>query len=244
MSTYRHPDLDRPALSLRQLQSIDAMVRRHLPVDVALLDLEVLPASMTGGNPAPLEVRATVCRELPLDVIMRAGHRSVRASSDRTLPAHHVAELDASHERLEGTPRRRDVIVPQLVPDAFHDGHLVVLRDRPLHGALQPRIQLGPGGLAGAVFLLQEIAVIPRMSDLQNRANRLDSVHCAMRVNERIHRGVDYFVKRSSSAAAKNAVAFRTIPFAPFGSQFSRFSRSSCMSRSRSPMGIPGRRPL
>ncbi|MFN9099413.1 MAG: hypothetical protein ACK5X2_11655, partial [Gemmatimonadaceae bacterium] len=60
MSTFRHPDLDRPALSLRQLQSIESMVRRYLPADVKLLDLEVLPASTMGGNPAPLEVRATV----------------------------------------------------------------------------------------------------------------------------------------------------------------------------------------
>ena len=60
MSEFRHPDLDRPALSLRQLQAIDAMIRRHLPEDVRLLDLEVLPASTLTPNIAPLEVRGTV----------------------------------------------------------------------------------------------------------------------------------------------------------------------------------------
>ncbi|MCA2982693.1 hypothetical protein [Gemmatimonas sp.] len=60
MSAFRHPGLDRPVLSLRQLQAINAIVRRYLPANVTKLELEVLPVSMPGDNPAPLEVRATV----------------------------------------------------------------------------------------------------------------------------------------------------------------------------------------
>ncbi len=60
MSSFRHPDLDRPAISLAQLQAMASMIQRHLPEDVALRDLEVLPASTLTPSPAPLEVRATV----------------------------------------------------------------------------------------------------------------------------------------------------------------------------------------
>jgi len=60
VTEYRNPDLDLPSVTLEQLKAIDAIVRRHLPSDCQLLELEVRPREAESGNPAPLEVRATV----------------------------------------------------------------------------------------------------------------------------------------------------------------------------------------
>lgn len=60
MESFRHPELDRPAISLKQLQALEAVIRRYLPNDVALEELEVLATLPESGNPAPLELRATV----------------------------------------------------------------------------------------------------------------------------------------------------------------------------------------
>lgn len=60
MSAFRHPDLDRPGLSVRQLKALQAVIERYLPTDVHLTELEVLATPPNSGNPAPLEVRATI----------------------------------------------------------------------------------------------------------------------------------------------------------------------------------------
>ncbi len=95
-------------------------------------------------------------------------------------------------------------LTAELAPDLLHAVHLVMLRDHPLDRLLQRGIALRARGPASHVpLLLLEVAGVARLSDLEHRADRLDSVHPAMRVDERKRRGVGYFVKRSRSAAAK-----------------------------------------
>ena len=60
-------------------------------------------------------------------------------------------------------------------------------------------------------------------------------------VGKRVDEGPHYLGRRSSSACANNAEAFRRISFARLSS---RFSRSSVFSRSRSSVVRPGRRPV
>ena len=78
--------------------------------------------------------------------------------------------------------------------------------------------------------------VVRRRGDRQHCADRLDPVLIAVRVDEQLHS----FGRRSSSAWAKYADALRRISFAR---RSSRFSRSSALSRSRSALVSPGRRP-
>jgi hypothetical protein len=83
IDVFRHPDLDRPAISLAQLQAMASMIKRHLPDDVALRELEVLPASTLTPAPAPLEGRATV---------VEPPHGSSRSGLGRELGAEIRAE--------------------------------------------------------------------------------------------------------------------------------------------------------
>ena len=76
-----------------------------------------------------------------------------------------------------------------------------------------------------------------RQADVQRPRVFLDPRRFSLRVNEGHH----YLGRRSSSACAKNAEAFRRISFARLSS---RFSRSSVVSRSRSSVVRPGRRPV
>ena len=62
------------------------------------------------------------------------------------------------------------------------------------------------------------MAMIRRRSDRQHRADRLDSIRVSMIVDEADH----HFPRRSSSAWAKYADAFRRISFARFSSRTSR----------------------
>ena len=85
---------------------------------------------------------------------------------------------------------------------------------------------------------LVPMAMIRRRGDRQHGADRLDPEHGAMVGDELDHRG--YVLRRSSSAWAKYANAFRRISFARFSS---RTSRSSSFNRSRSLVVRPGRCP-
>ena len=81
------------------------------------------------------------------------------------------------------------------------------------------------------------VRVVRRGGDRQLRADRLDPEDVAMFV----HEGHHHFTRRSSSAWAKYADAFRRISFARLRS---RFSRSSSLRRWRSSVVRPGRRPV
>src|SRR5437867_12703004 len=78
--------------------------------------------------------------------------------------------------------------------------------------------------------------VIHRRGNRQHRADRLDPIHVAVSVDEAHH----HLARRSSSACAKYADAFLRISLAR---RSSKFSRSSCLRRSRSSVVRPGRLP-
>ena len=77
---------------------------------------------------------------------------------------------------------------------------------------------------------------INRRGDRQLSADRLDPIALSVLIDEGGHR----LAPRSSSACAKYADAFRRISFAL---RNSRFSRSRALSRSRSGLVNPGRKP-
>jgi hypothetical protein len=85
-------------------------------------------------------------------------------------------------------------------------------------------VRVRPDGSAG---------VVSRRGDRQQLADRLDPVRATVIVDERDHG----FERRSSSATAKYADAFRRISLAW---RSSRFSRSSALMRSRSSLDAPG----
>src|SRR6185437_12864868 len=93
------------------------------------------------------------------------------------------------------------------------------------------RIALHPRGQSRWIRLPTLVFVIRRWGDRQLLADRLDPVLSTMRVDEREH----HFPRRSSSAWAKNADALRSISLARFSSVF---SRSSCLTRSRSATAV------
>ena len=99
-------------------------------------------------------------------------------------------------------------------------------------------VALRPCGPARRRCPLVPMAMICRRGDRQHGADRLDPEHGAMVGDELDHRGD--VLRRSSSAWAKYANAFRRISFARFSS---RTSRSSSFNRSRSLVVRPGRCP-
>src|SRR5262249_37200815 len=81
------------------------------------------------------------------------------------------------------------------------------------------------------------VLVVGRWGDQQLRADRLDPLLSSVLVDERHH----HFRRRSSSPRAKKTAALTHISLARFNS---RFSRSSCLRRSRSVLVSPARLPL
>ena len=77
---------------------------------------------------------------------------------------------------------------------------------------------------------------VARRGNLQNLADRLDPVLAPVRIDK----AFQFFKRRSSSAWAKNALAVFRISLAR---RSSLFSRSSCLSRSRSDVVRPSRWP-
>ena len=115
--------------------------------------------------------------------------------------------------------------------------HPEVLVPDPVDLRREPRIPLGAPGPTCGIRLTPLVSKVGRGGDGQDRTHRLDPVQFPRRVDEGHH----YLGRRSSSACAKNAEAFRRISFARLSS---RFSRSSVFSRSRSSVVRPGRRPV
>ncbi len=145
-----------------------------------------------------------------------------RAAPDRATQAHRT------HQPLDGAAGHAHALAAELPP------HLLAPRrprsSRPRRAgsrasALRPASHAPdacPDRAGGAVL------VVGRRGDRQHRADRLDPVLLAVLLDEADH----HFARRSSSACAKYADALRRISFARFSS---RFSRSSSLSRSRSP---------
>src|SRR5262249_40601931 len=175
-------------------------------------------------------------RELPINVIERAGSRRIADGGADLLAAHDALQAHRPHQARHGAAGDRDPFAAELSPDLADAIDLEVLLVYPPYLDLQrgiavkPRRQLARIGAAGGV------GMIGRRGDRQDPADRLDPVDGAMLVDE-----IDHGLNRwSSSAWAKKADAFRRISFAW---RSSRFSRSSALMRSRSSGVAPGRGP-
>ena len=179
---------------------------------------EAAPRGHVGeiGHPALI---GTVGPERPLDRNLRAGGGCVRGRRDRTLTPDHLLQTVLLHQPLHRTAGRLDPLPPQLVPDLARPVDAVVLRVDASDRRAQHLVMLGPRRATRGIRLTPPTAITPRRGDLQHRADRLDPVGAPVRVDERVHQGVGYFVKRSSSrrgypAAAKNTLVLRRISFA------------------------------
>jgi hypothetical protein len=100
----------------------------------------------------------------------------------------------------------------------------------------QPVVTLHPHRPKLRIPLRCLVRVVGRRSDRQHRADRLDSVLPSLVIDKGNH----HFGRRSSSACAKYADAFRRISFAR---RSSRTSRSSSFTRARSSLDGPDLRP-
>src|SRR5690606_19900393 len=139
-------------------------------------------------------------------------------------------------EPLRGAPRIPLPLAVQLAPHLLGAVDLEVRLPHSPDLTAQPLIPLRARRAASRVSLAGLVLVVRRRSDRQLLADRLDSVLPAVLVDEAHH----HFARRSSSAWAKYADAFFRISFAR---RSSLFSRSSSLSRCRSSVVSPGRRP-
>ena len=123
----------------------------------------------------------------------------------RTAPARPIARIRrATVQRATRTPSP-----PQLLPDFPGAVDLLVLVIDPLNLDAELIVALRPCGPARRMCPLVPMAMIRRRGDRQHGADRLDPEHGAMVGDELDHRG--YVLRRSSSAWAKYANAFRRI---------------------------------
>src|SRR4030095_9793682 len=175
--------------------------------------------------------------EVAIDEIGGPGGGRLRLG--RNLPgafAAHPAEPHLAHEALDRAARHAGALAAKLFPHFARPVHLVVLIPDTLDRPAQLGIALRSRRSLRRLLLLRLPQEVRRRSDGQDRADRLDSVHVSLLIDEGHH----HFARRSSSACAKNADAFRTISLARFNSKFSLSRR---FSSSRSLVVRPGRWP-
>ena len=132
-------------------------------------------------------------RELPLHEVRRAGGGRVGSRRDRTLPTHDAPQASRAHQARHGAARDGDLLALQLMPDLPHAVPLVMLpKDAPK--VVQPRrIALRPCRPARRIGLLLAVAVGAGRCDLQDAADRLDTVRFVTRLDEPVHQGIVYF---------------------------------------------------
>ena len=160
--------------------------------------------------------------------IARVRGRGPRAPSHRAFQAHRP------YQPTHRASCHAEPFATQLFPDLARPVHLMMLIIHPLNLRAQRIIALCPGRAPRRIDLRRPMAVIRRGGDRQHGADRLNPALIPMVVNEANH----HFPRRSSSAWATYADAFRRISFARFSS---RTSRSSSLRRSRSLVVNPWR---
>src|SRR3954453_10795661 len=185
------------------------------------------------GHPQGVRTRRF---ELPIDVIERTrGRRIADCGADPFAP-HHALQPHRPHQARYGAASDRGPFPEKLspdLPDAIDSEVLIVhAPDFGPQGDIAPR----PCGQLTRISAPGGVGAIRRRGDRQNAADRLDPVAGAVLVDKGDH-GLN---RRSSSAWAKYADAFRRISFAW---RSSRFSRSSALMRSRSSVVGPSRTP-
>src|SRR4030095_9569728 len=159
------------------------------------------------------------------------GYRRLELSS-----AHCAAQSQIAHESLHRATCRSDLLAIQLPPNLAHAVDLEVLVPEALDIDFELAVALRARRNARWINFPRPVLVVRRWGDRQLCADRLDPVVVTMSLDERHH----HFPRRSSSAWAKNADALRRISLAR---RSSWFSRSSALSRARSSLVSPGRRP-
>src|SRR5512144_2107209 len=157
---------------------------------------------------------------------VRGPVRAVVGDGGSTLsPPYRTHQAQRTHQALDGAPGYPNTFASQLPPDFAHPVDLKVLVVHPADRLRELEVASGPGWQPGWVRLPGLVFVIARWGDRQHRADRLDPIAVAILIDELQH----HRPRRSSSAWAKNAAAWRKISLAR---RSSRFSRSNAFSRS------------
>lgn len=172
--------------------------------------------------------------ELPVDVIVRARRRLVRHGRLHALAANDAGKAYLLHQARHRAARDVVSLALHLSPHLAHAVNLEVLVEDTLDLRHQDLVSLGARRRRLRLLPATHVLVVGGRGDLDTVADRLDPVDVSIRIDEaHLH-----FCRQSSSAWAKYADALRRISFACLSS---RFSRSSC--RSRSSEVNPGRWP-
>src|SRR5262247_1811380 len=174
--------------------------------------------------------------EQALDQISRIFRLVASDSGSAFATAHNPLQPERSHQSFDATAGDGDAIPSELPPNLAGTVDLEVIiihaPDFTRNLSIASKARRFPLRLSLSRFLF----VVGRGGDRQLLADRLDPVLGAMLIDEQHH----HFGRRSSSAWAKKAAALRRISLARFNS---RFSRSSCLRRSRSVLVSPARLP-
>ena len=193
--------------------------------------------------------------EVSVHAVERAQRRLVAHRRADRLATDDAAKVHRPHQPGHRAAGDRDPLAPQLPPNFPHAVDPEVLVPNALDVRPQLGVALGTGGELPGIASPSDVLEIRRRGDRQQPADRLDPVDATVIVDERdpcrclghrlpdgtgSTRRVDGFDRRSSSAIAKYADAFRKISFA---CRSSRTSRSKALMRRRSSLVGPARTP-
>ena len=181
-------------------------------------------------------------REVALDQVQRTIREVRRDGRSHAAPPHDAFEAHRAHQPRDRTAGDSEALAPQLLPDLRCAVAASALVPDALDLGAQSAVALRACRAQCRIGLASLTGIVGRRSDRQHSAaaadggGRLDSVVVPVVVDEGHHqRG-----RRSISASAKYADALRRISLAR---RSSRFSRSSSLSRMRSSVVGPARRP-
>ena len=149
---------------------------------------------------------------------------------------HGAVQPQLPHQSLDRAASCDDAFAAQL-PDFAGTVHGEVLIPDPLDLGLQPGVTLGSPASSIGMRLTGLVSKLRGRGNRYDLADRLDPIRPALRVDEGHH----HLGRRSSSACAKYADAFRRMSLAR---RSSRISRSWAFRRSCSSVVSPGRRPV
>jgi hypothetical protein len=184
-----------------------------------------------GRRPSPyLPVRGRR-REVAPDQIGGQGQVFLGHRSPGGFLAGHPADAQGPHQPGHPIPPAGNPLAVQGPPDLLRPIRLEIGLPDAHDLLLQLGVRHRPPRRRPAL-----VVVVGGRGDLQHLTDRLDSELLPLGVDI----GDDYFNRRSSSAAAKNAEAVRRISFAR---RSSRFSFSNSAIRRRSSLVVPGRPP-
>src|SRR5579885_1505582 len=168
--------------------------------------------------------------EAPCDEIRRPGTDIGRDRGAPPSPPDTPTQAELTHQPFDATARLDDPFPSQLLVDLARPVHATVLAPHAFDVWLQLLV-----AYATATRRPRLRRVVRRRGELQRCADRLDPEPVAVHVDVADH----LFGRRSSSAPKKAAADFKI----SFARRNSKFSRSSCRTRSFSTVVNPARRP-